>query len=41
MFEQKKNVANLSVLAQLDQPFLQAEAGSVVDGAELENGDHL
>ena len=39
MFEQQQDVADASFFAQLDQALLQAEAGGVVDGAELEDGD--
>ena len=39
VFEQKKNVADAAFLAQFDQALLQAQAGGVIDGAELEDGD--
>ena len=40
VFEQKKYVADSALFALLDELLLQAEAGSVVDGAELDEGDH-
>jgi hypothetical protein len=39
VFEQQERIANLGGFAQFDQPLLQAQAGWVVDGAELEDGD--
>ena len=37
VFEQEKDVADLFFFAQGDQLLLQAEAGGVVDGAELDD----
>jgi hypothetical protein len=39
MFEQKEDVADTAFLAQFDQALLQAQAGGVIHGAELEDGD--
>ena len=39
MFKQKKDVADLFFFSQGDELLLQAEAGGVVDGAELDQGD--
>jgi hypothetical protein len=40
MFEQKQNIADLIFFAQVDELPLQAQAGSVIDGAELDESDH-
>jgi hypothetical protein len=40
VFKQKQDIANLSRLAQFDQPTLQAQTLAVVDDAELDDGDH-
>ena len=37
VFEQQKDVADAAFLAQFDEVFLQAQAGCVVDRAELED----
>jgi hypothetical protein len=39
VFQQEKDVADFFCLAQVYQLLLYAEAGGVVDGAELEDGD--
>ena len=39
MFEQKQNVADAAFLAQFHQALLQAQAGRVVNRAELEDGN--
>jgi hypothetical protein len=36
MFEQKQDIADLLFFAQVDQLLLQAQAGGVVNGAELD-----
>ena len=41
MFEQKQHVADASGFAEFDQFLLDAQSGSVVDTAELKDGDHL
>ena len=40
MFEQQQDVADAAFFAQFDEALLQAQAGGVVDGAELEDRDH-
>jgi hypothetical protein len=39
VFEQKQDISDLLRFAQFYQLLLQAQAGSVVDGAELNDGD--
>ena len=39
MFEQKKDVTDAAFLVQIDQALLQAQAGGVIHGTELEDGD--
>src|SRR5207248_2080633 len=39
LLEHKKSVANSAVFAKPNQLFLQTQAGRVVNGAELEDGD--
>ena len=39
VFEQQQDVADLLFFAQCDELLLQAQAGGVVDGAELDDGD--
>src|SRR6185369_7404447 len=39
MFEEEEDVTDAAFLAQFDQAPLQAQAGGVVHGAELEDGD--
>ena len=36
MFEQQQDIANLVSFAQVDQLLLQAQAGGIVNGAELD-----
>jgi hypothetical protein len=40
MFEQQQDIADAVFFAQFDEAQLQAQAGGVVDGAELEDGNH-
>jgi hypothetical protein len=41
VLEQKKSVANSAVFAKPNQLFLKTQAGGVVNGSELEDGDHF
>src|SRR5258708_29357849 len=41
VLEQEQHVADASGFAEFDQFLLDAQSGSVVDAAELEDGDHL
>jgi hypothetical protein len=41
VFQQEKNIPNLTVLAQLDQPLLEAQGRGVINGAEVENRDQI
>ena len=38
--EQQQHIADLSPLAQIDQPLLQAQTFGIVEGAELDDGNH-
>jgi hypothetical protein len=40
VFEEQKDIANTAFFAQVNEALLQAQADSVVDGAELEHGNH-
>ena len=40
MFEQQQDIADAVFLAQFDEALLQAQAGGVIERAELEDGDH-
>ena len=39
VFQQQQNIADAILLTQFDEALLQAQAGGVVEGAELEDGD--
>jgi len=39
MFKQQKNVADATLFAQFNQAPLQAEAGSIVNRSDLDDGD--
>jgi len=41
VFEQEEDVADLFFFAQSHELLLQAQAGGVIDGAELDDGDQL
>jgi len=41
VFEKKQDVADLALLAHLDELLLQVQSGRVVERAELKNGDHF
>jgi hypothetical protein len=41
MLEKQNDIADAAVFAKRDQLFLQAETRGVINGAELENGNHL
>jgi hypothetical protein len=40
VLEQQQHIADLSPLAQIDQPLLQAQTFGIVEGAELDDGNH-
>jgi hypothetical protein len=40
VFEQQQGVADLSCLAQFDQPALKPQTFAVVKRTELDNGNH-
>jgi hypothetical protein len=41
MLEKKKYVANSALFAQFYQPLLQAQASSVINRSELDDGNHV
>ena len=41
VLEQQKHVADFFFFAQSDKLLLQAQARGVIDGAELDDGDHF
>jgi hypothetical protein len=41
VFKEEENVSNPAIFAQINKLLLEAEPGGIVDGAELENRNHL